>query len=125
MIKVDYDSGKNAVIVEVAGNVDAAQAQRAIADLERILAQVEKGFKLLADFSAVETMEPDVEGEVIKGMDLANAKGVAEVIRVLPDPDLDLGFNTLSIFHYSRQVQFHTVRARAEAERFLRERIKR
>jgi hypothetical protein len=124
MIKVDYDSGKNAVIVEFAGNVDAAQAERAFLDLERVLAKVEKGFKLMTDFSAVATMEPDVEAEVLKGMDLFNAKGVSEVIRVIPDPDLAIGFNMLSLFHYSRRVQFHTVRTREEAEPLLRERIK-
>jgi hypothetical protein len=124
MIKIDYDSGKNAVIIEVAGDVDAAQGERALQELEKLLPSIERGFKLLADFSAVETMEPDVEGVVIRGMDLVNANGVSEVIRVLPDPDLDLGFNMLSIFHYSRQVQFHNVRTREEAEPLLRERIK-
>ena len=124
MIKVDYDCGKNAVIVELAGNVDAAQAGQMLFEIESVLANVEKGFKLLVDYSAVETTEPDVEGVIVKGMDFFNAKGVDEVIRVLPDPDLEIGFNELSVFHYSRSVEIRSVRTRAEAEALLREKIK-
>jgi hypothetical protein len=69
-------------------------------------------------------MEPEVEGEILKAMDLFNSKGVVEIIRVLPDPELEIGFNELSVFHYSRGVQLRSVRTRAEAEALLREKVR-
>ena len=124
MIKIDYDPEKSVLFIELLRDVDAAQARLALLELERDLANVEKGFKVLVDYTAVETMEPEVEGEVLKSMDFLNAKGVEEIVRVLPDPELELGFNLMSIFHYSPQVRVHAARTRAEGEALLRGKIK-
>lgn len=120
MIKVDYDAEHNALIVVFEGNVDAAQAEWAFSDLERILPKGKRGFRLLSDYSAVEAMDPEVEGAVLKAMDFVNAHGVEEIVRVLPDPEMDLGFDILSRLHYSKSVRIHTVRSRAEAQAILR-----
>jgi anti-anti-sigma regulatory factor len=119
MINVNRDAEHNAVIVEFAGNVDAAQAERSFAQLEKLLPKGGQGFKLLVDFSSVETMEPEVEVEVTKAMDLLNERGVREIVRVLPDPDSDFGFDILSTRHYSKQVQIHTVRSRDAGNSWL------
>jgi anti-anti-sigma regulatory factor len=124
MIKVDYDCGKNLVIIELSGDVDAAQARLTLLELERDLENVEKGFRVLVDFAAVETMEPEVEGVVLKAMDFLNAKGIEEIVRVLPDPEMELGFRLMSFFHYSPQVRVLAARTRAEGEALLREKIK-
>jgi hypothetical protein len=124
MIKVDFDPGKNVVIIELAGGVDAAQARLALLELERGLANVERGFKVLVDFTAVETLEPEVKGEIVKAMDFLDSKGIEEIVRVLPDPEPELGFNRLSAFHYSPRVRVHAVRTRSEGEALLREKIK-
>ena len=42
--------------------------------------------------------------------------GVAEVVRVIPDPQKDIGLNILSVFHYSRRVRIVTCESLAEAE---------
>jgi nicotinamidase-related amidase len=116
MIKVNYDAEHNAVIIDIEGNIDDAQAKQVLSDLQKILSKTRKGFKLLADLSRVESMELDVQSEVGKAMDFLNAKGVSEIFRVLPDPDLDIAFNVMSAAHYSKQVRVHTYRCRAEAE---------
>ena len=116
MIKVNFDAEHNAVVIELEGSIDDAQAKRVLSDLEKVLPKTKKGFRLLADFSSVETMELDVQGEIGKAMDLLNAKGVAEILRVLPDPDLEIGFNVMGAAHYSKQVRVHTFSCRAEAE---------
>ena len=120
MIKADYDAECNAVSIVFQGDVDSAQAKRAYLDLEAILPKVKKGFALLTDFSSVDALEPEVQGEVKKAMDLLNAHGVAKVLRVLHDPDLDIGFNIMSSSHYSKQVQTRVFRSREEARSFLR-----
>ena len=119
MIKISYEGGPNAVVVVFEGGIDAAQAQEALADLERVLPKGGEGFTLLVDYAAVDTMEPAVEAVVVKTMDFCNARGVTEVLRVLPDPAADLGFDILSREHYSKRVQIHTFRSRQEAQAFL------
>ena len=55
-------------------------------------------------------------------MDLFNAKGVAMVVRVIPDPKRDIGLNILSLFHYSRKVRIVTVKSLDEATKLLTKR---
>ena len=119
MIKVRYDRERKTVIVEFEGNVDAEQARRFFVDLENIRPKSENGFKLLTDFSLVDAMEFSVKSEIEKAMDLFNAQGVTEIIRVIPDPNMDIGFNLMSASHYSKQIKVHTLRSRREAEVYL------
>ena len=108
MIKVRYDRERNTVIVEFEGNVDAEQAKQFFVDLENIRPKPENDFKLLTDFSLVDGMEFNVKSEIEKAMDLFNAQGVTEIIRVIPDPNMDIGFNLMSASHYSKQIKVHT-----------------
>ncbi|MFI5362578.1 MAG: hypothetical protein ACHQ49_11465 [Elusimicrobiota bacterium] len=115
MVNVDYDAEHNAVLIAFEGEIDAAQAVRSFSVLEQVLPKGRGGFKVLADFSSVDAMEPEVEGVIVKAMEFLNAQGVAEVVRVLPDPDLDIGFDIMSRAHYSKRVRIQTVRSREEA----------
>jgi hypothetical protein len=54
-----------------------------------------------------------------KSMDLGDKKGVALVVRVVSEPHKDIGFNILSLFHYTRDVVIVTCCNRDEAERAL------
>ena len=116
MVKVRYDRERNTVIVEFEGNVDAEQAKQFFAALEKARPKPEKDFKLLTDFSLVDAMEFNVKREIEKAMDLFNSQGVAEIIRVIPDANMDIGFNLMSASHYSKQIKVHTFRSRQEAE---------
>ena len=119
MVKVKYDRKRNTVIVEFEGNVDVGQAKQFFADLEKTRPEPEKDFKLLTDFSLVDAMEFNVKREIEKAMDLFNAQGVTEILRVIPDPNMDIGFNLMSASHYSKQIKVHTLRSRQEAEAHL------
>ena len=119
MIKSSYDRGCNAIIIEFIGKIDAAQAEQSYLDIQKIIPQCSKGFKILTDLSHVESLDPKSVKAVKKSMDFFNSKGVTEVIRVVPDPSNDIGFNILSLFHYSKDVKFETVSSRQEAEELL------
>ena len=64
-------------------------------------------------------MEFSVKAEIEKAMDLFNAQGVTEIIRVIPDANMDIGFNLMSASHYSKRIKVHTLRSRQEAEAHL------
>src|SRR5258708_959662 len=102
MINVKYDDKHNAVVLEFKGNVDAVQAEKSFADLDKVLPKHGKGFALLTDFSSVESMEPAIKPVIEEAMELFDAMWVTEVLRVLPDPAMDIGFNILTLSHYSK-----------------------
>ena len=120
MIKVTYDEQDNAVILEFEGDVDAAQAERIFSDFEKVLPKSGKGFTLLADFSSVQSMELPVKRNIEKAMELFSARGVTEIIRVLPDPDMKTGFNIMSRSRYGRDTKIVTLHSREEAMARLR-----
>lgn len=120
MIKVSYDGEHNTAIVEFQGNIDATQAEQFFLDVEKVLPKHAKGFKLLADFSSVETMELEVQRAIKKAMEFFNERGVTEILRVIPDPALEIGFNAMSASRYSKEVKVHTLRSRQEAQAHLR-----
>src|SRR5262249_38014807 len=115
MIKVTYDDQHNTVILEFEGDVDAAQAERILSDFEKVLPKAGKGFTLLADFSSVQSMELPVKHNIEKAMELFSARGVTEIIRVLPDPDMKIGFNIMSRSHYGPNAKIVTLYSREEA----------
>lgn len=116
MITVSYDEKHNAIIIEYSGIVDAAEAARFFSEIQTLVPKCRKGFNILADMSMLQVMAPETLETVKKAMDFFNAHGVEEIIRVIPDPSQDVGFSIMSLFHYSKEVKFSTVRSRKDAE---------
>ena len=116
MIRVQYDSNSNAVIIEFLGHVSAAEGEHFFPDVKKAVPSHGRGFKVLTDLSGVQTLDPEIQASVKRAMDYLNAHGVTEVIRVIPDPNQDIGFNIMGLFHYSKDVQSITVPSREEAE---------
>ncbi len=119
MIKSYYDGQHNTVVIEFAGQVDAAQAEALQPEIKKLI-PAQKGFRLLTDFTLLEEMSLDVLQTIKKNMDFFNQKGVAEIIRVIPKPEQDYGFNIMSIFHYSKDVRMVILPSRAEADARLK-----
>jgi hypothetical protein len=105
--------------VRYLGHVTAAGMQACCAEIERHLAHARPGFTVLTDLSALDAMDLDCVPHLTKIMDLSRAHGVGTVVRVIPDPDKDIGFSILSIIHYRRGVRIVTCESLAEAERVL------
>lgn len=116
MINASYDKKRNTVIIEFFGEIDSVQAEKFYSDIQNIIPKCAKGFKLLTDFSELQSMDIKLRDTIKKTMDLFNERGVREIVRVIPDPSKDvIGFNILGSFHYSKDVQFVTVPSRDEA----------
>ena len=120
MVRVNYDTEYNIVIVEFKGNIDAVQAEHFFPDIEKVIPKHGKGFKLMTDFSSVEDMDLAVQRGIKKAMKLFTARGVTEILRVLPNPDMEIGFNIMSASHYSKEIEIHTFHSREEAQARLR-----
>ena len=89
------------------------------ARVESLLPQLQTGFTLLTDLSDLASMDLDCVAALTKIMDRLRTGGIRTVVRVVPEPDKDIGFKILSIIHYRRGVRIVTCETLAEAERAL------
>lgn len=116
MIKLTHDKEINAFVISYQGSIDANHAEQLYSELLVLLPQGEKGFRVLVDFSEATSVSPEIKDSLKKIMDILNAQGVEEIIRIIPDPACDVGLSIMSIFHYSKNVKLITVSCREEAE---------
>ena len=115
MLNVSYDKPRNVVTIEFIGTVTQADSDRFFIDVEHVLPKCGASFSILTDMSGLHKIEPVVKEGIARSMDLLNSRGVKKVVRVIPDPGKDIGFNILSIFHYDKDVKILTVDSREEA----------
>ena len=109
MFHVEADKSSNLLKINFSGHVDPDEAAHCAEKVQTSLADMNEGFRLLTDMTRLDAMDPGCTPHIRKTMDLCNKKGIAFVVRVIPDPRKDIGFNILSIFHYRRGVRIVTV----------------
>ena len=115
MFRAEVDKAKNLLKISYAQHVGPEDTERAKEGILALLADVRPGFRLLTDLSALESMDLECVPHIKGVMDQCNKKGVEMVVRVIPDPHKDIGFNILSLFHYGRRVRLVTCDTLAEA----------
>ena len=108
MYHVEFDQPANLLKISYGGRVEPAETKRCLEALERLRPELRPGFRLLTDLSALETMDLASIPHIKRIMDFCNQQGIAQVVRVIPDPHKDIGLNIMSLFHYGRQVRFVT-----------------
>src|SRR5687768_14291501 len=115
MINVTCQNSCRAIVFEFVGRITLSDEPHVMAQLEKILPEQCQGFTILTDLTAVESWEANMQQAIKRVMDYLNQRGVSKIIRVIPDQQKDIGFNIMSIFHYSPEVQVMTVPTREEA----------
>ncbi len=115
MYSVEADKSKRLVIISAVGRVTKEEAKQAAQQVRDILKDFVAGFRVLADFRWLESMDTAAARHVAEIMDALTAKQVALVIRVMPDPHKDIGLNILSQFHYGPETQITTFETLADA----------
>jgi hypothetical protein len=101
------------------GQVDVKELRNASADVASVLEDLEAGFRLLTDFERLESVALEGAAEIGKVMELCDQKGVALVVRVIPEPSKDIGMNILALFHYSHRPRMVTCASMLEARQAL------
>ena len=112
---VELDQSKRLLVISAAQSVTAEQARQAADQVRELLQRVTPGFRVLADYRWLESMEPATARHVAEIMDALAEKEVASVTRVMPDPHKDIGLNILSQFHYGANVKIETFETLADA----------
>jgi hypothetical protein len=95
--------------------VEVEEVRQCLKAVRGLLEQVKPGFLLLTDLGNLKSMDPACAPELGVIMDLCSASGMATVVRVIPDPAKDIGFNVISLFHLDPNVKTRTCTSLAEA----------
>jgi anti-anti-sigma regulatory factor len=117
--QVEIDSRANLLRIHYRDRMTAADMRSCLTAVQAKMSDLTRGFTVLADLTALEAMELDCVGDLAKLMDTCREHGVDTVVRIIPDPNKDIGFNILSIIHYRSGVHIVTCRTIAEAEQKL------
>ena len=114
MYSVEIDRSKRLLVISALQQVAAEQARVAAKEVRELLRDVVPGFRVLADFRWLESMDSAAAPHVAEIMETLTEKG-ASVTRVMPDPHKDIGLNILSHFHYGPEIQIATFESFADA----------
>jgi len=118
-ILVTVDGPKNIVRLSYFGDIGIDESGRHEKALTDAIAATRPGFYLLTDLSHLNSMDVGCMPYIIRRMEFARSRGIARVVRIIPDRSKDIGFNIMSLFHYPRGVQVLTCTNQAEADRAL------
>ncbi|MCM8813181.1 MAG: hypothetical protein NC924_04505 [Candidatus Omnitrophica bacterium] len=120
MFCVAADSRYNALVVTFEGIFDSVQAGMLVKDIQEKVRGLKKDFLVFTDMTDLERMDKDAVPNIEMLMQTCDTYGAATVVRIIPQPDKDIGFNIMSKFHYSPRVKIYTCRSRKEAHGLLR-----
>ena len=115
MYSVELDRSKRLLVISAAQRVTAEQAKQAAQHAHELLQHVAPGFRVLADFRWLDSMDSGTARHIAEIMDALTEKQVASVTRVISDPHKDIGLNILSQFHYGPEIQISTFETLADA----------
>jgi hypothetical protein len=101
------------------GHVVAEEMRRCLGTIRDLMDQLKPGFFLLTDLSNLESMEASCAPELGAIMDQCSAKGMSTVVQVIPDPNKDIGFDLISVFHHLPPVKTQTHQSLADAIKAL------
>lgn len=116
---VEVETANNLLVIHYRGYVRPSAVEACARDVESALKRLSPGFGILVDFSELESMEVDCAPPLKRIMQLCNDKGASAVVRVIPDPQRDIGLSIMSYFHYGPQVQIQTCQTLEEAREIL------
>ena len=121
MFAVKVEQLGNALSIAYGGRVTPDETRLCSDEVRLALNILKPGFRLLVDLTELKTMDLSCSPFIANIMEMCDAAGVAEVIRIIPDPTRDIGLQILSFFHYGSDVYIRTCATVAEANELLAE----
>jgi hypothetical protein len=119
MIQCNVDESGRVLTMSFHRHVDADDMRRGLGTVRDLMQQLKPGFFLLTDLTNLDSMEPACAPELGAIMDLCSAKGMSTVVRVIPDPTKDIGFDLIALFHVQPSVSTQTHDSLADAIKSL------
>ena len=120
MFYLKFDKQHNLLTIKFSNYFDIQQGELLSNRLEQELAKVKKGFMIVTDLSDLAYFDIACSPYIKQMMILCNSHGVSRIFRIIPDKTKDIGFNIMSLFHYSKDVKIHTYKTLEEASYYVR-----
>lgn len=111
MYKIKINTLHNTIFITLGDVFNIQEAKEILERITEITPKLKKGFKLLTDLSSLKEIETGAQHFIEETMTLLNRQGIAKIIRIIPDPAKDIGFNIMSLFHYSKDVKINTYKS--------------
>ena len=115
MFAVGLDQSQNTLTILYRGQVTPDEVGHCAEEIRAATKILKAGFRLIVDLSELQSMEIACAPLVAQIMEICNRAGVAEVLRIIPDPSRDIGLQILSFFHYDSGVYIRTCASAQEA----------
>lgn len=115
-VVVETDLNAGILRVGFSGNVTPEDVAARFPSIQEMVPKLGTGFTLVTDLSGLESMDLDCGTYISRLMDLCLAAGIRKVVRIIPDPRKDIGFNLLGVLHYRGRVPAVTCKTREEAQ---------
>jgi len=90
--------------VKYSKRINLSEMVEHLSEVISLAPAIRPGFTLLTDLSDLEYIEKPCIPVLAHIMDQYRKYGIRQVIRVIPHPEQDIGFNILSIFHYGSKI---------------------
>ncbi|MGO8839399.1 MAG: hypothetical protein ACLQAH_12785 [Limisphaerales bacterium] len=119
MFLVALNKPRQLLYLSYIGHVTPEELLRGCEDIKAMAADLKPGFRLLADFGRLESMDLACRTELGRLMELADQSGVGLLVRVIPDTTKDIGVDILALFHYRNRPKSVTCRNLVEAAKKL------
>ena len=119
MIVCTADKSGQVLTISYSQHVTVDEMKRFSRTIRQTLKEVKPGFFLLTDLTSLESMDASCASDLGAVMDLCCASGMSTVVRVIPDPYKEIGFNLISRFHLQPQTKMQTHVNLAEAIKSL------
>src|SRR6476659_3312387 len=115
LFRIICDQTQNQLMIVYNGHVTPEDTVRCADEVQLAITKTKPGFQLLVDMTELEAMDVSCAPHIRTLMDTCNQNGVARVIRIIPNPKLDIGFQIMSYFHYRDDVEIVTCESLDEA----------
>jgi hypothetical protein len=116
---VAIDQRENLLRIGYRGCVGVPEVERCAEEIRAALPKMQSGYRLLVDFTELESMDESCMPHIKNIMELCDQKGVSAVVRVVPDPKRDIWLQIMPYFHYSAEVNIVTCENLSDAMKIL------
>ena len=119
MFTVKLDQARNTLAISYGGRVTPEETGLCAEEVRLALTILQPGFRLVVDLTELQSMDVACSPLIANIMEICNAAGVSEVLRIIPDPTRDIGLQIMSFFHYGNEVYIRTCATVTEAAELL------
>lgn len=88
------------LVIHYSGSVNREETRQAAERVRSLLPRLKPGFTIISDLGRLEHMDFECAEDLGGIMDSCNEAGVAHIRRIMPKPEVDIGWNIISHFHY-------------------------